>query len=357
MSTIVTRAVKGSPLTYAEMDANFNNLNTDKLQAGFPATSVANTPAGNIAAVTVQAAIDELDTEKLATTATALNGTTIPASKTLVVTTDIGSTVQAYVAPGTAGNKLQSNGSAWVSALDSQLQPITASIASNAITITPGALSLDFRNTTLTTGTVTRVSGTPSALVIAATDSFGLVTAYGNQRLAILAINNAGTIELAATALYGGVSLDETGVITTAATSTTATGIKAANVRTGVAYRVIGFIDATFTTAVGWGTLALVQGAGGNVATAMGSLGYGQTPQTVTRTSGTTYYNTTGRPIVLNVMTSGATTSYVLVVGSYSYAAVTSTASTALYSTFIIPPGMSYTPTYAGGVVTHTETR
>lgn len=32
MSTIVTRAGKGSPLTNAEMDANLNNLNTDKAE-------------------------------------------------------------------------------------------------------------------------------------------------------------------------------------------------------------------------------------------------------------------------------------------------------------------------------------
>lgn len=30
MSTIVTRAGKGSPLTHTELDANFTNLNTDK---------------------------------------------------------------------------------------------------------------------------------------------------------------------------------------------------------------------------------------------------------------------------------------------------------------------------------------
>ena len=30
MSTIVTRAGKGSPLTHTELDANFSNLNTDK---------------------------------------------------------------------------------------------------------------------------------------------------------------------------------------------------------------------------------------------------------------------------------------------------------------------------------------
>ena len=32
MSTIITREIKGSPLTNEEMDANFENLNTDKLQ-------------------------------------------------------------------------------------------------------------------------------------------------------------------------------------------------------------------------------------------------------------------------------------------------------------------------------------
>jgi hypothetical protein len=32
MSTIVTRAGKGSPLTNTEVDANFTNLNTDKIQ-------------------------------------------------------------------------------------------------------------------------------------------------------------------------------------------------------------------------------------------------------------------------------------------------------------------------------------
>jgi hypothetical protein len=32
MSTIVTRAAKGSPLTHAEVDANFNNLNAGKVE-------------------------------------------------------------------------------------------------------------------------------------------------------------------------------------------------------------------------------------------------------------------------------------------------------------------------------------
>ena len=34
MSTIVTRAGKGSALSYTEVDNNFTNLNTDKYQSG-----------------------------------------------------------------------------------------------------------------------------------------------------------------------------------------------------------------------------------------------------------------------------------------------------------------------------------
>ena len=38
MSTIVTRAGKGSPLTHNEVDANFNNLNNDKVESSALAT-------------------------------------------------------------------------------------------------------------------------------------------------------------------------------------------------------------------------------------------------------------------------------------------------------------------------------
>lgn len=258
---------------------------------------------------------------------------------------------------------VKEDGTAVVSS-GAQIQPITASIGSNAITITPGALRLDFRNATLTNGAVTTVSGTPAALVIAATDSFGLVTAYGNQRLVVLAINNAGTIELAVSAMYGGVALDETGVITTETASTTATGIKAANVRTGVAYRVIGFVDATFTTATGWGSLVEVQGAGGNALTAMLSFGYGQTWQSVTRTGGVTYYNTTGKPILLNTAmqysAGGGVTATIAINGvsiiyCYSYSPSVNSSGA---GQIIIPPGASYVITYAASTtITNHELR
>lgn len=40
MSFITTRAVKGSPLTWDEVDANFNNLNTDKIESGYTVASL-----------------------------------------------------------------------------------------------------------------------------------------------------------------------------------------------------------------------------------------------------------------------------------------------------------------------------
>jgi hypothetical protein len=45
MSTIVTRAGKGSPLTWNEVDNNFTNLNTDKLQSGNTAAALTITSA------------------------------------------------------------------------------------------------------------------------------------------------------------------------------------------------------------------------------------------------------------------------------------------------------------------------
>jgi len=78
--TIVTRAGKGTPLNATEHDANLTNLaaaientstghdhdGTDSKK--IPASNITNTPAGNIAATTVQAAVNELDSEKVAKT-------------------------------------------------------------------------------------------------------------------------------------------------------------------------------------------------------------------------------------------------------------------------------------------------
>ena len=59
-------AVKGSPLSNEEIDGNFKSVK-DAIE-GLSATAVSNTPAGGIAATTVQAAINELDSEKISFT-------------------------------------------------------------------------------------------------------------------------------------------------------------------------------------------------------------------------------------------------------------------------------------------------
>ena len=78
MSVIVTRAGKGATLSWVEADANFINLNNDKLEAGTPATNIAVTPTGGIVATDVQAALAELDTELSGTvTKTASTGAAV----------------------------------------------------------------------------------------------------------------------------------------------------------------------------------------------------------------------------------------------------------------------------------------
>lgn len=55
MSTIVTRAGKGSPLTHNEVDANFNNLNNDKYQSGDSPSFVTVTASTKVATPVVEA--------------------------------------------------------------------------------------------------------------------------------------------------------------------------------------------------------------------------------------------------------------------------------------------------------------
>jgi hypothetical protein len=258
------------------------------------------------------------------------------------------------LADGAATTAKMADGAAVGAKLGSKIQSISATVAANAITVSVSYLSLDFRSTTLTSGTITTVAGTPANLTIASTDSFGLVTAAGNQRIAILAINNAGTIELAASALVGGVNLDETGVITTVTSATTGAQIKSATARTNVAYRVIGFINATFTTGTGWGSLTVVQGAGGQALAAMSSLGYGQTWQDVagSRAMQTTYYNTTNKPITVIVScftTTNSTAGFTVSVGGLvlSWVQVTDNNGANYQAmrnslTFVVQPGASY---------------
>jgi hypothetical protein len=233
------------------------------------------------------------------------------------------------------------------SAANSQLQQIGASVAANALTISASALSLDFRSTTLGSGSTTRVAGTPSNLVVPSGATLGAVNAVQSD-IAVLALNNAGTIELAVVNIAGGVDLSETGLVSTTAISAAATSagvVYSTTARTSVAYRVIGVVRSTQATAGTWATApSLIQGVGGQAFAALQSLGYGQTWQTVTRTSGTTYYNITNRPIMINGYVGGGT-SATITVGGVVAAQTSTTAGTGAFLTAIVPVGASYVNT------------
>ena len=233
-----------------------------------------------------------------------------------------------------------------------KIQPITASVASSALTITLSPTVLDFRSATIGSGTVTTVSNSTSiSVVVPSTATLGTVSAV-QSRLVVLAINNAGTMELAVTNISGGSNLSETGVISTtliAAASNSATLYYSTTARTSVAYRVVGYVESTQATAGTWATApSTIQGYGGCALDAMSSLGYGQTWQSVTRNAGTTYYNTTGRPIlwtlIANTTAGGSSQTVNGVVTSIAYyvSGVSNSSGTQ-----VIPPNASYSTSLA----------
>lgn len=233
---------------------------------------------------------------------------------------------------------------------------ISASVASNQLTFTLQPSTISFRSSTLATGGVTTLQNT-GALTLTVPSSATLGTVNATQaRLVLLALNNAGTIELAVVNIAGGNQLDETNLISTTAISgaaTSASVIYSASARSNVAYRVIGFVDITEATAGTWATApSTVQGVGGQALAAMSSLGYGQTWQSLTvgtqRIPGTTYYNTTGKPLQVLVgggsanITATVSGSFICASGSYS-------------QSFTVPPGLSYTA--AGSIAAWSELR
>jgi hypothetical protein len=179
------------------------------------------------------------------------------------------------------------------------------------------------------------------------------------SRLYLIAIDNAGTVELAVVNSAGGVALDETGLITTVAITAGATAnnvIYSTTARTSVAYRVAGMIECTQATAGTYATApSLKQGAGGNALTSMNSIGYGQTTKdntTLGRVIGTTYYNLTGKPIYIAVaclITGVGSAVGITINGKLIYGSSAYTSTAASYVASIVPPGASYLVTTPGG--------
>lgn len=239
------------------------------------------------------------------TTLAATTGTITTVNSTTVNATTVNATTITASGVTTTGTLTFSGGGSLTKVPESAIQPITASVAANALTVTLNPTTLDFRSVSLTSGTVvSRLISSATSVVVSSGSTLGTVS--GTQsRIIVLALDNAGTVELAVVNIAGGNDLTETGLISTTAeggagAADSASTVYSTTARTGVAYRVVGYIESTQATAGTWATApSTIQGCGGQALTAMSSVGYGQTWQAVTRTNGTTYYNTTGKPIML----------------------------------------------------------
>jgi hypothetical protein len=186
----------------------------------------------------------------------------------------------------------------------------------------------------------------------------------GNQsRIIVLALDNAGTVELAVVNIAGNINLTETGLISTTAeggagAADSASTIYSNTARSNVAYRVVGYVESTQATAGTWATApSTVQGAGGLSLANLNGLGFGPQVDITGIVKATTYYNTTGRPFMLSLLgggAAGAACSLSGVVNSVEIARSGSTYNTAsnIGILFPVPPSASYSFNEIGGTVT-----
>ena len=131
MSTIVTRAGKGSPLTHTEVDANFTNLNTGK--AGYitgEGGTATQGPSTKTIGVTINKKCGQITTNNASlaaatTVSFTLTNPTIAATDLLVLNLVSGGTVGAYMLNAQCGT-----GSATIN-----IRNLTAGTLSEALVI------------------------------------------------------------------------------------------------------------------------------------------------------------------------------------------------------------------------------
>jgi hypothetical protein len=174
---------------------------------------------------------------------------------------------------------------------DKQIQNITASVGSSALTATLNPTRLDFRSATLSSGTInTRYVQT--AVSVTAPNGATLGTTNGvASKLAVLAIDNSGTVEVAIVNTAGTVNLDESTLISTTAIDTAADSadvVYSTTARTNVPFRVVGYITSTQATAGAWTT------SPSNIAGAFQGMTKGATAATSSINSGAVQATTSG---------------------------------------------------------------
>lgn len=150
-----------------------------------------------------------------------------------------------------------------------QLQSIDYAFASGSLVLKLNPTNIDYRSTTLSNGTPTNVVNAAQVTTTISMGSTAGTISDVASTLLILAINNAGTTELAWTNIDNPQVFDEQGLITTVAeggagSADSSSVVYSTTARTAVPYRVVGIFKSTQTTAGTWAqTPSVVQPAGG----------------------------------------------------------------------------------------------
>jgi hypothetical protein len=152
-----------------------------------------------------------------------------------------------------------------------QVPTITATVATNILTLGLNPCSLDFRSSTASSGATTTRNVT-AAISMTVSNGSTLGAASGIlTKLAVLAIDNAGTVELAVVNANSYGLLDERTLISTTAeggtgTADSGTVIYSTTARTSVPFRIVGYVESTQATAGAYATSpSNISGMGGAI--------------------------------------------------------------------------------------------
>lgn len=150
----------------------------------------------------------------------------------------------------------------------SKIQTLSATVASNALTITLDPTAIDFRSNQ-PSGTINTIT-TSSAISLTVPSGATLGTVNGvAARLAVLAVKIGGTVALAVVNASAARTIDESITINSTAISTaadSATAFYSASGGLNLPFRVVGYIDITEATAGTWASAPTgIYGQGGQM--------------------------------------------------------------------------------------------
>ena len=203
-----------------------------------------------------------------------------------------------------------------------QIPTITATVATNILTLGLNPCALDFRSSTASSGATTTRNVT-AAISMTVSNGSTLGTSSGAlSRFAVLAIDNAGTVELAVVNANTYKILDERVLISTTAeggtgTADSGTVIYSTTARTSVPFRIVGYVESTQATAGAYASSpSNIAGAGGSISAGTVIQVVSTTKNDIFSSSSTSFTDITGLSVSI---TPTSLSSKILVLVSSNY--------------------------------------